>query len=186
MMACEDREAVESISVQSKGRSVAGHPLSVSPPAGDARRKASARRLGADGDRGCAPRVRLTPSSTGLKLVILWLVAGPLLWDGGRQAWAGQRWDLGLGAETIRRQSVARWSPTALSRGDGFNVRGGKQGGLLASGRHIVHDRTTATRAGCPSLAEVYDRMCISGANTYGGPRSTHGKCCYDVKFLCE
>lgn len=66
-----------------------GAPRSVSPPAGDARRQAPARRLGADGDRGCAPRLRLTPISTGLKLVILWLVAAPLWWD-VQQAWAAQ------------------------------------------------------------------------------------------------
>jgi hypothetical protein len=40
--------------------------------------------------------------------------------------------------------------------------------------------------AACPSVQELNDNPCVSGATTQGGPRSTNGKCCYDVKFLCD
>ena len=132
-------------------------PRSVTPPTGDAprfdqasapaaaaaleaglasshRAGARARRLGADGDRGYAPRLRLTPASTGLKLVILWLVTFVVVQPSEAATPSG--------AETIGRLSVARWRPTALSRGDGFDVRASGHG-LLARGRHMSHDWAT-------------------------------------------
>jgi hypothetical protein len=47
-------------------------------------------------------------------------------------------------------------------------------------------DAGWASDAACPSQQEVFDRACISGANTQEGPRMTNDKCCYDVRFLCE
>lgn len=165
-------------------------PRSVTPPAGDAPRfvratgrvvgntsearlasshlaGARARRLGADGDRGFAPRLRLTPASTGLKLVILWLVTNVIVQplEAATASGAAVMDCFGIG-----RLSVARCRPTALSKGDGFDVRASRHGLLAlcqtAQCRHMSHNWATSQQDFEPKCSAPTSGPCRNACST--------------------